>query len=246
MKKLEELVNKQTLRKLANEGITCWEGLFNIHRKRKDEFWKEFSKKITNSNRKKLEKVLYRECIWDNDKYYYHHNDNLLNDKTYTPRDVKNDDRGVELVKIDAKAFPGSMQFVDEKDTFIEEELIVDRIERTCYRKIKYKKRGLLEIKIDIDYYDLNKIFAILKRDVNQQNFANGYVDGLRYYTYQLTYGDGTKTTYEIWEKSNQNIIYDILCDIFDKKELINSYIFDALEDQEMIEDVVEIKWKKK
>ena len=74
---LEKYISKDAYVKLQKENINCWKDLFTVHKNRREEFWNDFSKTIKEIDRKKLEKVLYRECVWDNDKYYYHHQNNI-------------------------------------------------------------------------------------------------------------------------------------------------------------------------
>ena len=88
MEKLEKFVSKETYKKISDVGISCWKDLFNIHRKRKEEFWKDFSKTIPELERIKLEKVLYRECCWDNDIYYYNVKEHICDDGTFKQREL--------------------------------------------------------------------------------------------------------------------------------------------------------------
>ena len=232
MKKLEEYVDKKTFEKLSNEGITSWAELLKVHRKEKNEFWNEFSKTISESQRKKLEKILYRECCWDGNKYYYNTEGNILNNGELEPRQIKDDDPRFELIRFEATITPGNMRFRSTNNEFVEEKVIIDRLKRTYYRKIHYANEGPVETKICLDYYDLNKIFAFLRQDVNNGNFEQGFVESARYNTYKLTYADGSEEIFNIWNSPNQSRINTSLQDALENKRRVisSNVLYDASE----------------
>lgn len=232
MEKLEKYVNKETFLKLSNVGITNWEELLKIHRREKTEFWNDFSKTISETQRIKLEKVLYRECCWDNDKYYYNTDGCIYDNGEIEPRQMKDDEPKFEIIRFEATIAPGNIHTSNVKNVFVEEKVIIDRLKRTYYRKIHYANEGPVETKISLDYYDLNKIFAFLRQDVNNENFGNGFVESTRYSAYKLIYADGSEKIYNIWNSLNQSMINKLLQDAIEsKRKVMTSYVLsDVLE----------------
>ena len=226
MEELEKYVNKETFEKLSNEGITSWTELLKVHRRGKNEFWNEFSKTISESQRIKLEKILYRECSWDGNKYYYNTEGNILDNGELEPRQIKDDDPRFELIRFEATITPGNMRFRNASNEFVEEKVIIDRLKRTYYRKIHYANEGPVETKICLDYYDLNKIFALLRQDVNDDKFDQGFIESTRYSNYKLTYAEGSEETFNIWNSPNQSRINTSLQDALEsKRRVIASYV---------------------
>ena len=205
MKKLEEYVSEETFRKLLDKGITNWEQLLRVHTHKAEEFWESFSDSITDVERKKLEKVLYRECVWHNNKYYYSpiNHAELKNDGTYEPRTGQN--HYFEIVKFEAEECINGQVKID---------LVIDRIKRIVkckkytYRKDCYCFEGKL------DYQTLNKTFKDLRFNIKKKRLSasqNG--------PYKVTYADGRIEMYKKWPELNvtiQNLKKNVIVPIVD------------------------------